>query len=373
MRFKKIVVLISFLFVLSSITAQVKLSEIIQESPIVKTESNKLYFVDFWATWCGPCKYAKKILTTLQKQHPKDFYAISMSQENPLKVKKFVKKYPTELTIAVDYYGETFRNFNISSLPDGILFNAKGEKLWQGHPADLTPRMISNFLRKTNVRKPLKEFVKIVQVETNNEDTYLPTKSLEINLLQNEVSSLEIYHGLDYMRLRGSLSDILSHFSKMYSGQINLNEGLNKSYELFLKKPLETGADYSQKIINELNLNSKEEKFIGEAILLKVTRPNFWDTQQIDWQDGTENYLISETDVTANNVNLKEFAYILTKALDKPVVLSFDNISDIDSLHDWQLHYKFFQLMESNFADYGIEVEEIKTELPKYYITKKAP
>lgn len=354
-------------------SAQVKLSEIIQESSIVKTESNKLYFVDFWATWCGPCKYAKKILTILQRQHPQDFYAISISQENPSKVEKFVKKNPTELTIAVDYYGETFRNYDISSLPEGILFNAKGEKLWQGHPADLKPAMISKFLRKTKVRKPLKEFVQIVETVIPTEKEYTPLKSLEINSLNREVSGLEIYNKTNYIRLRGKLSEIISHFSKIYKGQVNVDNDLDKSYELYIQKPLSIDTDYSLKITNALNYTLEQKSFTGGAILLKVNKPSFWDIHQIDWQGSIENHLISDTDITANNINLKELAYIMTKALDKPVIISFNDISEINSLHDWQIHYKFFQLMESSFSNYGIKLEKTQTELPKYYITKKAP
>jgi len=33
-------------------------------------DKDKTYVVEFWATWCGPCKATIPHLTKLQKEHP---------------------------------------------------------------------------------------------------------------------------------------------------------------------------------------------------------------------------------------------------------------------------------------------------------------
>ena len=59
---KNLLAIVIFLVMVNYGYSQVKVSEFIQESKIASPESNKLYFVDFWATWCVPCITAKEHL-----------------------------------------------------------------------------------------------------------------------------------------------------------------------------------------------------------------------------------------------------------------------------------------------------------------------
>ena len=102
---------------------QIKVSEFIQYSKIATSNSNKLFFVDFLATWCGPCITAKEHWVVLQKQFPSDFYIVSLTEENPLTVERFLKKKPTELAVAIDYKGETFNDYNVRVTTCGAFMN----------------------------------------------------------------------------------------------------------------------------------------------------------------------------------------------------------------------------------------------------------
>src|SRR5579872_4996410 len=76
----------------------------IKGSPVTEFDPSKIYVVEFWATWCEPCKVSIRHLTSLAKQYQGKvtFIGISISEEQDpkragkdtsyvAKVRKFVK------------------------------------------------------------------------------------------------------------------------------------------------------------------------------------------------------------------------------------------------------------------------------------------
>jgi thiol-disulfide isomerase/thioredoxin len=47
----------------------IKYSKWLKGEPLTSFKGNQLYILEFWATWCGPCKGAMPHLTKLQKEY----------------------------------------------------------------------------------------------------------------------------------------------------------------------------------------------------------------------------------------------------------------------------------------------------------------
>lgn len=59
-------------------------------------ESNDLVFVDFWATWCGPCKMIGPVIEEIANEHPEiKVCKINVDEEGELSIKHGVMSIPT--------------------------------------------------------------------------------------------------------------------------------------------------------------------------------------------------------------------------------------------------------------------------------------
>ncbi|WP_296384900.1 TlpA disulfide reductase family protein [Winogradskyella sp.] len=352
---------------------QIKVSEFLQESKIASSDNNKLFFVDFWATWCGPCITAKEHLGVLQKQFPNELYIVSLTKENPLIVERFLKRKPAKLAIAIDYYGETFKDYNVRALPEGVLFNAEGKVLWQGGAPDLKKEIVSRFLRQQKSKASLESFFNVVSIVEESTTEYMPVKTIEIKSLTENTEELSVIDNDNYIKLTGSLKQIVGYLARIYKNQIVLDEGLDTNYEIYFKKPLNTNENLAFKLITEMSLSVERKYGKGDGIKLIVEVPKFWDTNQIDWGKNNAKYLVGDSQIKADNVSLKDMAYQLAYVLDMPVIVPDESEISL-SLHDWDFHYKFFQLMQTDLEDnFGIKAEKKNISYPVYHIQKKAP
>jgi len=98
--------------------------------------TGKVTVVDFWATWCPPCRTAMPIIDDLQKKHKADAVFIGVSDEPESTVKAFAKKHPHSYPQATDTSKGASNALGIQGIPHVVILSTDGVIRWQGNPLD---------------------------------------------------------------------------------------------------------------------------------------------------------------------------------------------------------------------------------------------
>ncbi|NOY58514.1 MAG: TlpA family protein disulfide reductase [Calditrichaeota bacterium] len=87
--------------------------------------------INFWATWCLPCRSEMKALKKIYKKYKDDgLQVLSVSVDDPRtvsKVKGTVKTYRYPFTILLDTNSEVFQLYQGTNPPLSVLINKNGE------------------------------------------------------------------------------------------------------------------------------------------------------------------------------------------------------------------------------------------------------
>jgi len=87
----------------------------------------KVVILDFWATWCGPCRQAMPALAQLYKDHKSEgLEIIGFTDEGANKVKPFLAKNPVPYRIAIGAGGVN-RRYEVNSLPTAFVVGRDGK------------------------------------------------------------------------------------------------------------------------------------------------------------------------------------------------------------------------------------------------------
>jgi len=110
----------------------------------VEIKKGSVYVVEFWATWCPPCRKSIPHLTELQHQFKdKGVTIIGVSNETAEVVKPFVAEERAgkmDYTVAIDPQGRISQGymgaFGIQGIPHAFIVDKDGNLAWHCHPMD---------------------------------------------------------------------------------------------------------------------------------------------------------------------------------------------------------------------------------------------
>ncbi len=109
----------------------------------------KFVLIDFWATWCGPCRKAIPELNALQKKFGDRLVVIGISDETAEKVQQ-LQEPKMEYHVAIDTQARTKNALAVTGIPHLILMDPKGVVKWEGFPFlkgyELTQAVVAKIL-----------------------------------------------------------------------------------------------------------------------------------------------------------------------------------------------------------------------------------
>ena len=89
----------------------------------------KVVYVDFWASWCGPCKQSFPFMNELQSKYgAKGFEIVAVNLDAKRgDADKFLAEVPARFNVAFDAKGETARRFEVKGMPSSYLIGRDGK------------------------------------------------------------------------------------------------------------------------------------------------------------------------------------------------------------------------------------------------------
>ena len=109
----------------------------------------KYVLIEFWATWCGPCRRSIPLLNRFHAKYKDELVVIGISHETEADVRK-LKSPQIEYYSAIDTQARTKKAVGVWGIPHVLILEPGGAVIWQGFPLlkdyELTDEIIEKIL-----------------------------------------------------------------------------------------------------------------------------------------------------------------------------------------------------------------------------------
>jgi peroxiredoxin len=88
----------------------------------------QVIMINFWATWCGPCRQEMPLLEQMyRKYQPMGFTMLGVNVEpDPSGAEDWLKETPVSFPILFDKENRVSKLYNVSGMPSSVLIDRKG-------------------------------------------------------------------------------------------------------------------------------------------------------------------------------------------------------------------------------------------------------
>ncbi len=131
------------LFVLTDVQGQdITLQDVLK--------AHKAVLINFWATWCPPCREEIPDLIRLQEQYGKQSFTVLGVDiaESPAKVSGFMDQMGINYPVVLDKKQKVAQQYRVVGIPTSILLSHEGKVLGEYHSA--SPQLFADVKKALN-------------------------------------------------------------------------------------------------------------------------------------------------------------------------------------------------------------------------------
>jgi thiol-disulfide isomerase/thioredoxin len=103
--------------------------------------------VEFWATWCPPCRKSIPHLNEIFKKHKDKLVIVGVTDEEKKTVEVFRKGVPIDYTVGYDEDNKLGLKIGVEFIPQALLVDRTGKVVWAGFPTELTDETLEKVLK----------------------------------------------------------------------------------------------------------------------------------------------------------------------------------------------------------------------------------
>ena len=131
-------IILIFLTICSSFARAANVNDIAVSCPATLVSNNKpleldmykgkVVYLDFWATWCPPCKKSMPFLNSLRNElvdQGFEIIAINVDEDSE-DAYKLLQKRPVDYVIAMDPSGNCPKEYDVTAMPSAYLIDRNG-------------------------------------------------------------------------------------------------------------------------------------------------------------------------------------------------------------------------------------------------------
>ena len=108
------------------------LKDLVGKSWTLHDLKGQVVLVNFWATWCPPCRKEMPDLEALYREfHGKGFVVLAISADDAAKVRTYIEKGKYSYPVLLDAEGEVSKKFVVEGIPHSFVFDRDGKLVAQ--------------------------------------------------------------------------------------------------------------------------------------------------------------------------------------------------------------------------------------------------
>ena len=114
----------------------------------------KVVLIDFWATWCPPCRETIPELNELHAKFKDNLVIIGISNEAEGTITDFRKKTEMKYSLAIDTQSRTSKVVGVKGIPHVMIVSTDGVVRWQGFPLDAKEKLTADIVQQIIAADP---------------------------------------------------------------------------------------------------------------------------------------------------------------------------------------------------------------------------